>query len=343
MKRKIITTSLALLSFSLLLGACSNSKEKSESKTTEKKVVEKKEVGLGDYLNQSDKNPQIWYAVDSVSQDGKVKELFLVQDRKTTYYNTSTEASLSSISAKDYEKDYLGRNLYSSGNIAQGLLDDFNETDTITKITTKNLTDVIKKYDTEDGNQDGIIQAPSINALTFAEVTKSSDSEIINLAKKIENAKIHYAILKAKINLEMQSLTDGSDGTHALNKLSQLEEMLVNKKGDEYLLESYTDEDFEKTEYEALQFKTYNLSYDGKFFSDFMIKEDRFKLTTNQIPLATKKVGHINFMGFIGNASLSFVTKQPEDNMELTVDTYAKKPKNVSFYQVGYSNSDNEE
>lgn len=343
MKRKIITTSLALLSVSLLLGACSNSKEKSESKTTantEKKAVEKKEVGLGEYLNQSDKNPQIWYAVDSVSQDGKVKELFLVQDRKTTYYNTSTEASLSSISAKDYEKDYLGRNLYSSGNIAQGLLDDFNETDSITKITTKNLTDVIKKYDTEDGNQDGIIQAPSINALTFAEVTKSSDSEIINLAKKIESAKIHHEILKAKINLEMQTLTDGSDGTHALNKLSQLEEMLVNKKGDEYLLESYTDEDFEKTEYEALQFKTYNLSYDDKFFSDFMIKEDRFKLTTNQIPLATKKVGRTNFMGFIGSASLSFVTKQPEENMELTVDTYAKKPKNVSFYQVGHSDTE---
>lgn len=106
------------------------------------------------------------------------------------------------------------------------------------------------------------------------------------------------------------------------------------------MLESYTDEDFEKTEYEALQFKTYNLSYDGKFFSDFMIKEDRFKLTTNQIPLATKKVGHTNFMGFIGNASLSFVTKQPEDNMELTVDTYAKKPKNVSFYQVGHSDTE---
>lgn len=187
MKNKIVTASLALLSVSLLLGACSNSKEKSESKTTEnteKKVVEKKEVGLGEYLNQSDKEAQIWYAVDSVSQDGKVKELFLVQDRKTTYYNTSTETSLSSISAKDYEKDYLGRNLYSSGNIAQGLLDDFNETDTITKITMDNLIDVIKKYDTEDGNQDGVIQVPSINALTLAEVAKSSDSEIINLAKK---------------------------------------------------------------------------------------------------------------------------------------------------------------
>lgn len=79
MKNKIVTASLALLSVSLLLGACSNSKEKSESKTTEnteKKVVEKKEVGLGEYLNQSDKEAQIWYAVDSVSQDGKVKELF---------------------------------------------------------------------------------------------------------------------------------------------------------------------------------------------------------------------------------------------------------------------------
>ena len=342
MKNKIVTASLALLSVSLLLGACSNSKEKSESKTTEnteKKVVEKKEVGLGEYLNQSDKEAQIWYAVDSVSQDGKVKELFLVQDRKTTYYNTSTETSLSSISAKDYEKDYLGRNLYSSGNIAQGLLDDFNETDTITKITMDNLIDVIKKYDTEDGNQDGVIQVPSINALTLAEVAKSSDSEIINLAKKIESAKIHYTILRAKINLEMQTLTDGSDKTHALKKLSQLEERLVNKKGDEYLLESYTDEDFEKTEYEVLQFKTYNLIYENKVYDDFMIKEDRFNLTTIQIPLATKKVGNTNFMGFVGTASLSFVTKQPENNMELTVDTYVKKPKNVSFYQVGHSDN----
>lgn len=346
MKKKIITASLALLSVSLLLGACSNSKEKSESKTatkTEKKVVEKKEVGLGEYLNQSDKNPQIWYAVDSVSLGGKVKELFLVQDRKTTYYNTSTETNFSSISAKDYEKDYLGRNLYSSGNIAQGLLDDFNETDTITKITTKNLTDIVKKYDTEDGNQDGVIQAPSINALTFAEVIKSSDSEIINLAKKIESAKIHYTILKAKINLEMQTLTDGSNNTHALKKLSQLEETLVNKKGDEYLLESYTDEDFEKTEYEVLHFKTYNLFYENTVYDNFMIKEDNFRLTTNQIPLDTKKVGDTNFMGFVGSASLSFVTKQPENNMELTVDTYAKKPKNVSFYQVGHSDSGNKE
>lgn len=342
MKNKIVTASLALFSVSLLLGACSNSKEKSESKTTEnteKKVVEKKEVGLGEYLNQSDKEAQIWYAVDSVSQDGKVKELFLVQDRKTTYYNTSTETSLSSISAKDYEEDYLGRNLYSSGNIAQGLLDDFNETDTITKITMDNLIDVIKKYDTEDGNQDGVIQVPSINALTLAEVAKSSDSEIINLAKKIESAKIHYTILRAKINLEMQTLTDGSDKTHVLKKLSQLEERLVNKKGDEYLLESYTDEDFEKTEYEVLQFKTYNLIYENKVYDDFMIKEDRFNLTTNQIPLATKKVGNTNFMGFVGTASLSFVTKQPENNMELTVDTYVKKPKNVSFYQVGHSDN----
>jgi hypothetical protein len=44
-------------------------------------------------------------------------------------------------------------------------------------------------------------------------------------------------------------------------------------------------------------------------------------------------------MGFVGTASLSFVTKQPENNMELTVDTYVKKPKNVSFYQVGHSDN----
>lgn len=53
------------------------------------------------------------------------------------------------------------------------------------------LTDIIKKYDTEDGNEDGVIDVTIPDTLILKSISPLSDNEIIEKAKEFEKANIH--------------------------------------------------------------------------------------------------------------------------------------------------------
>ena len=224
-KKKTFITTIGLLTSLTLMSACSNTTKPSTntSHSQEKTSSEKtKEVSIGNYINQSKKAPQLWYEIE----EENIKGVYVFEDNQVTYYDTSYEVTTNTettISSAQFKADYVGKNVYSTGQHAQGFIDSFYGTDTAEKISEEMLTDIIKKYDTEDGNADGIIDVTIPDTLTLESISTLSDDEIIEQAKVLEKASIYKQIIFEKVSLAMRQLTSGEIVSSDINKLTNVE------------------------------------------------------------------------------------------------------------------------
>lgn len=187
------------------------------------------------------------------------------------------------------------------------------------------LTDIIKKYDTEDGNEDGVIDVTIPDTLTLKSISPLSDNEIIEKAKEFEKANIHKKIIFEKVSLAIRQLTDGKDTTSAINKLTDVEKQYNQKMASDYQLKILSDKDFSETLEETLTIPIKKMTYDNVITYTYIIKEDYFTEYLNDSQFASNTVNGVKYIGFP-----SFVIKQKKgENTSLTYDTYDLRPDNV--------------
>lgn len=337
-RNKYLLIGATFLASTTILLACSNASKPSTntSHSQEKTSSEKtKEVSIGNYINQSKKAPQLWYEIESK----KIKGVYVFEDNHVTYYDTSYEATTNtetSISSAQFKTDYVGKNVYSAGGNTQSFFDSFDGKDTAEKISEEMLTDIIKKYDTEDGNADGIIDVTIPDALTLESISTLSDDEIIEQAKAFEKASTHKQIIFEKVSLALRQLVDGKDTTSAIDKLTEIENQYNQKVASDYQLKILPDEDLVKTLEETLTIPIKKLSYDDVIDYTYVIKDESFSAHLAYSQFASKSVDDVKYIGFP-----SFVTKQRKgENVTLVYDTYDSRPDNV---QVTSDSVDNEE
>lgn len=337
-RNKYLFLGVTLLASTTILLACSNTTKPSTntSHSQEKTSSEKtKEVSIGNYINQSKKAPQLWYEIEGEN----IKGVYVFEDNQVTYYDTSYETTTNTettISSAQFKADYVGKNVYSSGQHAQGFIDSFYGTDTAEKISEEMLTDIIKKYDTEDGNADGIIDVTIPDTLTLESISALSDDEIIEQAKAFEKASTHKQITLEKVSLALRQLVDGKDTTSEIDKLTEIENQYNQKVASDYQLEILPDEDLAETLEETLTIPVKKLSYDNVIDYTYVIKEESFTAYLAYSQFASESVDDVKYIGFP-----SFVTKQKEgENVTLIYDTYDLRPDNV---QVTSDSADDEE
>lgn len=187
------------------------------------------------------------------------------------------------------------------------------------------LTDIIKKYDTEDGNEDGVIDVTIPDTLILKSISPLSDNEIIEKAKEFEKANIHKKIIFEKVSLAIRQLTDGKDTTSAINKLTDVEKQYNQKMASDYQLKILPDKDFSETLEETLTIPIKKMTYDNVSTYTYIIKEDYFTEYLNDSQFASNTVNGVKYIGFP-----SFVIKQKKGgNASLTYDTYDLRPDNV--------------
>ncbi|WP_178085459.1 hypothetical protein [Streptococcus ruminantium] len=338
-RNKYLLIGATFLASTTILLACSNTSKPSTntSHSQEKTSSEKtKEVSIGNYINQSKKAPQLWYEIDG---EKVIKGVYAFEDNQVTYYDTSYEATTNTdttISSAQFKADYVGKNVYSAGGNVQSFFDSFDGKDTAEKISEEMLTDIIKKYDTEDGNADGIIDVTIPDALTLESISTLSDDEIIEQAKAFEKASTHKQIIFEKVSLALRQLVDGKDTTSAIDKLTEIENQYNQKVASDYQLKILPDEDLVKTLEETLTIPIKKLSYDNVIDYTYVIKDESFSAHLAYSQFASKSVDDVKYIGFP-----SFVTKQRKgENVTLIYDTYDLRPNNV---QVTSDSADDEE
>ncbi|VEF04496.1 hypothetical protein [Streptococcus dysgalactiae] len=338
-KKKTFITTIGLLTSLTLMSACSNTSKPSTntSHSQEKTSSEKtKEVSIGNYINKSKKAPQLWYEIDG---EEVIKGVYVFEDNQVIYYDTSYEKTTNTettISSAQFKADYVGKNVYSTGQHAQGFFDSFYGTDTAEKISEEMLTDIIKKYDTEDGNADGIIDVTIPDTLTLESISALSDDEIIEQAKAFEKASTHKQIIFEKVSLALRQLVDGKDTTPTIDKLTETENQYNQKVASDYQLKILPDEDLAETLEETLTIPIKKLSYDDVINYTYIIKEDSLTAYLTDSQFASNSINNVEYIGFP-----TFVTKQKEgDNVTLIYDTYDLRPDNV---QVTSDSADDEE
>lgn len=338
-RNKYLLIGVTFLASTTILLACSNTSKPSTntSHSQEKTSSEKtKEVSIGNYINQSKKAPQLWYEIDG---EKVIKGVYAFEDNQVTYYDTSYEASTNTettISSAQFKADYVGKNVYSAGGNVQSFFDSFDGKDTAEKISEEMLTDIIKKYDTEDGNADGIIDVTIPDALTLESISTLSDDEIIEQAKAFEKASTHKQIIFEKVSLALRQLVDGKDTTSAIDKLTEIENQYNQKVASDYQLKILPDEDLAETLEETLTIPIKKLSYDNVIDYTYVIKDESFSAHLAYSQFASKSVDDVKYIGFP-----SFVTKQKDgENVTLVYDTYDLRPDNV---QVTSDSVDDEE
>lgn len=338
-RNKYLLIGATFLASTTILLACSNTSKPSTnaSHSQEKTSSEKtKEVSIGNYINQSKKAPQLWYEIDG---EEVIKGVYVFEDNQVTYYDTSYEATTNtetSISSEQFKTDYVGKNVYSAGENTQSFFDSFDGTDTAEKISEEMLTDIIKKYDTEDGNADGVIDVTIPDALTLESISALSDDEIIEQAKAFEKASTHKQIIFEKVSLALRQLVDGKDTTSAINKLTKIENQYNQKVASDYQLKILPDEDLAETLEETLTIPIKKLSYDNVIDYTYVIKEESFSAHLAYSQFTSESVDDVKYIGFP-----SFVTKQKDgENVTLVYDTYDLRPDNV---QVTSDSVDDEE
>lgn len=337
-RNKYLLIGVTFLASTTILLACSNTSKPSTttSHSQEKTSSEKtKEVSIGNYINQSKKAPQLWYEIESE----KIKGVYVFEDNQVTYYDTSYEATTNTettISSAQFKADYVGKNVYSTGPHAQGFIDSFYGTDSAEKISEEMLTDIIKKYDTEDGNADGVIDVTIPDALILESISALSDDEIIEQAKAFEKASTHKQIIFEKISLALRQLVDGKDTTSAIDKLTEIENQYNQKVASDYQLKILPDEDLAETLEETLTIPIKKLSYDNLIDYTYVIKDESFSAHLAYSQFASESVDDVKYIGFP-----SFITKQKDgENVTLVYDTYDLRPDNV---QVTSDSVDDEE
>lgn len=338
-RNKYLLIGVTFLASTTILLACSNTSKPSTntSHSQEKTSSEKtKEVSIGNYINQSKKAPQLWYEIDG---EKVIKGVYAFEDNQVTYYDTSYEATTNTettISSAQFKADYVGKNVYSAGGNVQSFFDSFDGKDTAEKISEEMLTDIIKKYDTEDGNADGIIDVTIPDALTLESISTLSDDEIIEQAKAFEKASTHKQIIFEKVSLALRQLVDGKDTTSAIDKLTEIENQYNQKVSSDYQLKILPDEDLAETLEETLTIPIKKLSYDNVIDYTYVIKDESFSAHLAYSQFASKSVDDVKYIGFP-----SFVTKQKDgENVTLVYDTYDLRPDNV---QVTSDSVDDEE
>ena len=338
-RNKYLLIGATFLASTTILLACSNTSTPSTntSHSQEKTSSEKtKEVSIGNYINQSKKAPQLWYEIDG---EEAIKGVYIFEDNQVIYYDTSYEKTTNTettISSAQFKADYVGKNVYSTGQHAQGFIDSFYGTDSAEKISEEMLTDIIKKYDTEDGNADGVIDVTIPDALTLESISDLSDDEIIEQAKAFEKASTHRQVIFEKVSLALRQLVDGKDTTSEINKLIEIENQYNQKVASDYQLKILPDEDLAETLEETLTIPIKKLSYDNVIDYTYVIKEKSFTAYLAYSQFASESVDDVKYIGFP-----SFVTKQKEgENVTLIYDTYDLRPNNV---QVTSDSADDEE
>lgn len=338
-RNKYLLIGVTFLASTTILLACSNTSKPSTntSHSQEKTSSEKtKEVSIGNYINQSKKAPQLWYEIDG---EKVIKGVYAFEDNQVTYYDASYEATTNTettISSAQFKADYVGKNVYSAGGNVQSFFDSFDGKDTAEKISEEMLTDIIKKYDTEDGNADGIIDVTIPDALTLESISTLSDDEIIEQAKAFEKASTHKQIIFEKVSLALRQLVDGKDTTSAIDKLTEIENQYNQKVASDYQLKILPDEDLAETLEETLTIPIKKLSYDNVIDYTYVIKDESFSAHLAYSQFASKSVDDVKYIGFP-----SFVTKQKDgENVTLVYDTYDLRPDNV---QVTSDSVDDEE
>lgn len=338
-RNKYLLIGVTFLASTTILLACSNTSKPSTntSHSQEKTSSEKtKEVSIGNYINQSKKAPQLWYEIDG---EKVIKGVYAFEDNQVTYYDTSYEATTNTettISSAQFKADYVGKNVYSAGGNVQSFFDSFDGKDTAEKISEEMLTDIIKKYDTEDGNADGIIDVTIPDTLTLESISTLSDDEIIEQAKAFEKASTHKQIIFEKVSLALRQLVDGKDTTSAIDKLTEIENQYNQKVASDYQLKILPDEDLAETLEETLTIPIKKLSYDNVIDYTYVIKEESFSAHLAYSQFASKSVDDVKYIGIP-----SFVTRQKDgENVTLVYDTYDLRPDNV---QVTSDSVDDEE
>ena len=338
-RNKSLFIGIALLASTTTLLACSNTtKPSTTSSHSQEKTSSQKtnEVSIGTYINQSQKAPQLWYEIDG---EEVIKGVYVFEDNQVTYYDTSYETTTNTettISSAQFKADYVGKNVYSTGQHAQGCIDSFYGTDTAEKISEKMLTDIIKKYDTEDGNADGIIDVTIPDTLTLESISALSDDEIIEQAKAFEKASIHKQVIFEKVSLALRQLVDGKDTTPTIDKLTETENQYNQKIASDYQLKILPDEELLETLEETLTIPIQKIIYDDVINYSYVIKEDSFTAYLTDSQFASNSINNVKYIGFP-----SFVTKQKEgENVTLIYDTYDLRPDNV---QVTSDSADDEE
>ncbi|HFR3273488.1 TPA: hypothetical protein ACHU4D_001495 [Streptococcus suis] len=338
-RNKYLLIGATFLASTTILLACSNTTKPSTttSHSQEKTSSEKtKGVSIGNYINQSKKAPQLWYEIDG---EKVIKGVYAFEDNQVTYYDTSYEATTNTettISSAQFKADYVGKNVYSAGGNVQSFFDSFDGKDTAEKISEEMLTDIIKKYDTEDGNADGIIDVTIPDALTLESISTLSDDEIIEQAKAFEKASTHKQIIFEKVSLALRQLVDGKDTTSAIDKLTEIENQYNQKVASDYQLKILPDEDLAETLEETLTIPIKKLSYDNVIDYTYVIKDESFSAYLAYSQFASESVDDVKYIGFP-----SFITKQKDgENVTLVYDTYDLRPDNV---QVTSDSVDDEE
>ncbi|MBS5220405.1 MAG: hypothetical protein KHY64_09995 [Streptococcus sp.] len=198
------------------------------------------------------------------------------------------------------------------------------------------LTDIIKKYDTEDGNTDGVIDVTIPDTLTLESISALSDDEIIEQAKAFEQASIHKQVIFEKVSLALRQLVDGKDTTPTIDKLTETENQYNQKTASDYQLKILPDEELLETLEETLTIPIQKIIYDDVINYSYVIKEDSFTAYLTDSQFASNSINNVKYIGFP-----SFVTKQKEgENVTLIYDTYDLRPDNV---QVTSDSADDEE
>ncbi|HEL0799884.1 TPA: hypothetical protein TU263_001940 [Streptococcus equi subsp. zooepidemicus] len=338
-RNKSLFIGIALLASTTTLLACSNTTKPStttshsQEKTSSQKT---KEVSIGTYINQSQKAPQLWYEIDG---EEVIKGVYVFEDNQVIYYDTSYENTTNTettISSVQFKADYVGKNVYSTGQHAQGFFDSFYGTDTTEKISEEMLTDIIKKYDTEDGNADGIIDVTIPDTLTLESISALSDDEIIEQTKAFEKTSIHKQVIFEKVSLALRQLVDGKDTTPTIDKLTETENQYNQKIASDYQLKILPDEDLLETLEETLTIPIQKIIYDDVINYSYVIKEDSFTAYLTDSQFASNSINNVKYIGFP-----TFVTKQKGGvNITLIYDTYDLRPDNV---QVTSDSAEDEE
>lgn len=91
------------------------------------------------------------------------------------------------------------------------------------KISEEMLTDIIKKYDTEDGNADGVIDVTIPDALILKAFQLYQMMKLLNKLKHLKKLVPINKLFLKKISLALRQLVDGKDTTSAIDKLTEIE------------------------------------------------------------------------------------------------------------------------
>lgn len=319
---KIVTLAFGFLASISFLSACSSNTYPTQAPPTNTDTSQSS-IPLGEYLNQSKKKTQIWFGVNAsdgiIAKDDYVSTIFVVENNNIKSYDIG-DSTYESSETKFYR-------------IKADSFWEYSETG-FTQEDSQKIAEIVKSYDTTDGNSDGVINIGSIEGseglpnLTIGDVAKMSEKEILAEAQKhhVENinaelksrqldAEYHYLETEILNRIDQEIYGKSSDNTLLDNTKKEYEAIknitekdLITPTESKYKLNITTDSTGNNTFSEILSFPSFNpISKD----------EGTYKFDTEDMPLSSATIYDKTYMGFIGKKRALITIS---DGQTLTVD-----------------------